>query len=135
VKLKLGKASFTKCLDLSSLVTKVLSAETTFGTTLQLKKHRKKFNFIWLNTDSSLQSSDPKWLDSSCVSTRKQIRSLDSWLNKYDSVKSLITSTCFESLYIWIAYFPVSSGFSDLRKRWLHAICACTEWYSRSCIS
>jgi len=21
------------------------------------------------------------------------------------------------------------------RNRWLHAICACTEWYSRSCIS
>jgi len=25
--------------------------------------------------------------------------------------------------------------FSDLWNLWLHAICACAEWYSRSCIS
>jgi len=29
----------------------------------------------------------------------------------------------------------VSSEISDLRNRWLHAICACAEWYSRPCIS
>jgi len=30
--------------------------------------------------------------------------------------------------------FPVSSELSDLCNCWLHPICACTEWYSRSCI-
>jgi len=25
---------------------------------------------------------------------------------------------------------PVSSEISDLRNFWLHAMCACTEWYS-----
>jgi len=28
----------------------------------------------------------------------------------------------------------VSSKISDVRNRWLHAVCACAEWYSRSCI-
>jgi len=29
----------------------------------------------------------------------------------------------------------MSSVVSDLRIRWLHAICACADRYSRSCIS
>jgi len=29
-------------------------------------------NFIWIDIDSSLQTNDSKWLDSSCVSTQKK---------------------------------------------------------------
>jgi len=38
------------------------------------------------------------------------------------------------SVHTFILPDPASSEISDLRNRWLHAICACAEWYSRSCI-
>jgi len=38
----------------------------------------------------------------------------------------------------WLFSFNIHyarSEISDLRNRWLHAICACAGWYSKSCIS
>jgi len=45
-----------------------------------------------------------------------------------------------KNLYYWylrnslapltVSVEPVSSEISDLRNFWLHAMCACTEWYS-----
>ena len=70
------------------------------------------FNFFWLNIDSSWQTSDSKWLDRFCDSTRPSHDSiltrleknsddsdskglwLDSCLDKYDSSTSLVD--CWE---------------------------------------
>ena len=43
------------------------------------------WHFIWLDIDSSLQTNDSKWLDSSCDSIRKNFRRL--WL--YSDSKGL----------------------------------------------
>jgi len=70
------------------------------------------FNFIWLDIESSWQTSDWKWLDRFCDSTLTRLDQvmtwlwleknsddsdskglwLDSWLDKYDSSTSLINT-------------------------------------------
>ena len=75
--------------------------------TKKMKKYKKKimtmYNFMWLDIDSSWQTSDSKWLDRFCDSTLTRLDQvmtrlwldskglwLDSWLDKYDSSTSLV---------------------------------------------
>jgi len=100
--------------------------------TKKMKKYLKKvmtmFNFIWLDIDSSWQTSDSKWLDRFFDSTLtrldhvmtrlwldwKKIRMtltrlwleglvtrLDSWLDKYDSSTSLPHMKCGNVDHVW----------------------------------
>ena len=56
------------------------------------KRHRKMVNLIWLIGDSSLQTNDSKWLDSSC--NRLWLNWTKSWLDS--------ESTCKHFRWLWV---------------------------------
>ena len=98
------ESSFAKNLCLNDLETKLLKqCRAPFcnplGTFLAKKDLEKKLNFIWLDTDSSLQTSDSKRLDSSSDSTRPS----------HDSIRKSFRWLCLEwlvtlSRQIWLGH-------------------------------